>query len=331
MEDLRKEFIQNLEKSLVADLDPEQLDTVTAKAIMILNNYEITERCTELIPLADENTRILDNYCACLAVDGKAKSTIKAYHTMLKRLEETVGKPYTQMITYDIRYFLATMKQRGLANSSIENARSYVSAFFAWMTSEEIIPKDITAQIHTISVPHEIREAFSDVEIDALRSGCRGLKERALIEFLLATGVRVNELSTMDIDDVDFHSMTVHVKHGKGSKERVTYISSIAKKHLMAYLEDRKDESVALIQNYRHERITNGGIRSILKTIADRAGVEDVHPHRFRRTFTTKLAARGMEVQEIQQLLGHTNINTTMKYIQINASQVQASYRRFIA
>ena len=331
MEDYRTKFIHDLEQSLIADLDPEQLDTVIAKATIVLSQYEIADRCTELIPIADENTRILDSYCACLAVDGKSNNTIKAYRTMLKRLEETVGKPFTQMGTYDIRFFLASMKQRGLANSSIENARAYLSAFFSWMTSEEIIPKDITAPIHTISVPHEIREAFSDVEIDALRSGCRSLKERALIEFLLATGVRVNELTTMNINDIDFHNMTVNVKHGKGSKERVTYISNIAKKHLTAYLEDRKDESVVLFLNYRYNRISNGGIRAILATIANRAGVKDVHPHRFRRTFATKLAARGMDIQEIQRLLGHTNINTTMRYIQINDSQVQASYRRFIA
>ena len=225
---------------------------------------------------------------------------------------------------------LELAKQEEVKNKKIL-ANMWVLMISALLFYLGIVERNIMESVAVIKVPKEVREPFSDIEIDMLRGACKNLKERALVETLLATGVRVDELSKMNIDDIDFSTMTVHVLHGKGAKERITYINNIGRKHLMAYLESRKDNCLPLFVNYRKDRLNNGGIRNILNTIGTRVGVENVYPHRFRRTFATGLAARGMDIQEIQKLLGHSNVNTTMKYIKINDDQVQASYRRFIA
>ena len=168
------------------------------------------------------------------------------------------------------------------------------------------------------------------MEIDKLRSACTNEKERAVVEFLLSTGVRVDEMCKMDVSDVSMTEMTVHVRHGKGGKERITYITPVAVERLSKYLAKRKESDI-LFPNKDGNRMTTWGIRWILKQVAKRAGVEDVHPHRFRRTFATGLAKRGMDVREIQTLLGHSNINTTLEYICTDTEGVKASYRKYIA
>lgn len=331
MSDFRGMFLQEIERSLVGIISQSNLTEIITKITIILDNYEITERCTDIVPLENVNQKILRQYTSCLAIEGKSEKTIYQYDKILHKLSEELNKPFTEYSVYDIRFFLACKKQNGLALSSLENTRSYISAFFKWMTREGIIDRNIMDSISPIKVPKEVKEPFSDIEIDSLRSGCKTLKERALIETLLSTGVRVDELSKMNIDDINFSTMTVHVRHGKGAKERITYINNLGKKHLTLYLESRKDETVPLFVNYRHERLNNNGIRDILNRIGKASNVDNVHPHRFRRTFATRLSSMGMDIQEIQALLGHSNINTTMRYIRINDTQVHASYRKFIA
>ncbi len=329
--DYRNEIIQAIEHSLIPMLNQEQLTETVGIMTRILNDYEITERCTELALLDDVNEKLLKRYAACMTIDGKSAKTISQYTRTIQKLSDSIGRPFTEIGTYDIRYFLACEKQRGVANSTLENTRSNLSAFFSWLTAEELIQKSPMTAINPIKCPTEIRLPFSDVEIDALRGACRSLKDRALIEILLSTGVRVDELSQMEIPDVDLANLTVLVKHAKGGKERTTYMSSVCRSHLTKYLGLRKDNQPYLFVNKNYKQITTDGIRYILDSTADRAGVANVHPHRFRRTFATGLAARGMDIQEIQKLLGHSKVDTTLRYIFVDDSQVQASYRKYIA
>lgn len=331
MSDYRAMLLREIEQNLVGNVGHDILHGVMDLIAISLANYEITERCTELAVTENENLKIIKRYLACLAIEGKSIKTIEQYNRSLIKMDQSICKPFTDYGVYDIRYYLALNKQKGISNSYLEYIRATISAFFKWLSREGIVDNNIMDSVSPIKVPKEIKEPFSDIEIDMLRSGCNSLKERALIEILLSTGVRVNELAMMNIDDINFQTMTVHVRHGKGSKERITYISNVAKQHLIKYLNSRDDNDVSLFMNYRRERLNDGGIRTILKTISERTGVENVHPHRFRRTFATGLSARGMEVQEIQKLLGHTNLNTTMTYVKINDSQIQASYRKYIA
>ena len=151
-----------------------------------------------------KNRTILKQYLACLTIGGKSKNTISQYGRMIERMSNVIGKPFTKYMVSDVRYYLACEKQRGLANSTLKNSRSYISSFFKWLSVEVFIPKNIMESIQPIKVPKEVIEPFSDVEIDMMRSACKNLKERSLIEVLLTTGIRVDELSKMNIDDIDF-------------------------------------------------------------------------------------------------------------------------------
>ena len=332
MSDFRNAFLQSVEQSIFSLVSPEKAKEIADKITIILNDYEITERCTDIVPVEGKNERLLKKYLACLMVDGKSEKTAYQYRRTLIRLSDFLHMDYTDMGTYDIRYYLASEKERGIADRTLENQRANLSAFFQWMTTEEIIPKNPMAKIKPITYPDEIRKAFSDVEIDKLRFACKDDKERAIIEFLLASGVRVTELSEMLVEDVDFQTMDVHVVHGKGAKERMTYISPVALERLKKYILGRPESDCKyLFYNCKHQQLEPGGIRHILNRIAERAGVSNVHPHRFRRTFATKLAKRGMNVQDIQKLLGHSDISTTMEYVSMDDTTVKASYKKYIA
>ena len=329
--DYRTEFIRTVETTLVNHFYPEQVNLISNVLAKTLAEYEITDRCTSIEPYDGGNERIIKQYAACLIVDGKSKNTVAQYVRSCRKLSETIGKPLTEMNAYDVRYFLAKEMERGISDQTRENQRANMSAFFQWMVNEEIIEKNPIAQIKPIKCHKELKKAFSDVEIDALRGACESLKERALVEFLLSTGVRVNELATMTVQDINKEALSVHVVHGKGNKERVTYTTTVAMKHLLAYLHDRKEDGDRLFYNKFHKPISTKGIGYILNTIAERAGVEDVYPHRFRRTFATNLSRRGMPLQEIQILMGHSNTNTTMTYIATDDSRMSASYKKHTA
>lgn len=329
--DYRMSLIQDVENELIHQFTPDQVTMISNIVLKALSGYEITERCTDIVPLDDTNRKLIKRYRACLMVDGKSDKTIYGYWRSLERLSSAMNKPFTEMGTYDIRFYLAMEQERGLSLRSVENTRSNLSAFFQWMLNEELITKNPLAKIKPVKYPDELRKAFSEVEIDALRTSCKSLKERAIFEMLLSTGVRVSELSTMKVQDVNFSDLSVHVVHGKGAKERMTYMTSVSAKHLLQYLNDRQETGECLFYNHTHEALEAQGIRYILNALAKRAGVENVHPHRFRRTFATGLARRGMNVQEIQKLLGHSSIDTTMTYVNVENSGVQASYKKFSA
>lgn len=327
--DHREEFIGRIKTRLGFAMEPEQAAAAVEAVIQELANYEITERETALVQYDDTNARILKRYCACLRIDGKSEGTIYQYRRTCIKLAEEIPKTYTEMGVYDVRYFLARMKETGIKNSTLETARANLSAFFQWLTLEDLIPKNPCMNIKPIKCTDEIRKPFTDTEIDAIRSACRTKKERAIVETLLASGIRVAELRDLNLRDVEFDRKIVHVLHGKGDKERTTYLTGIAVKHLQEYLRDRKTLAEPVFINRNGERITVGGIRFILKKIAKRAGVDDVHPHRFRRTFASGLASRGMDVQDIQKLLGHSNINTTMVYVHTDQTAVAMSYQKY--
>ena len=329
--DCRTAFLQTINESLINIYPSEEVDLVSSIIVKALNSYELTERSTDLVVYDDENTKLLKKYCACLLIDGKSKKTVEAYRHTIMKLDECLRKNFTEMDAYDIRYFLACEKDRGNSDRTLENKRANLSAFFQWLALEELIPKNPCFKIKPIKCTEKVRTAFSPVEIDMLRSACRNLKERAIVEFLLASGVRVSELCQMKITDVDFGNLSVHVVHGKGAKERVTYIDDLAKTHLQKYLLSRTEDGVCLFYNRNHQQINPGGIRAILKKLETRSGVSNVHPHRFRRTFATNLSKRGMDIQEIRKLLGHSNINTTLEYIYTDDSKIHALYKQYTA
>ena len=329
--DYRNRFIQDLETALTGIFDSGQVAIISRTAVKTLQPYELSERCTALAPLDDYNEKTLKRYRACLLINGRSEKTIEQYLRTCVKLSDLLHKPFNKVDTQDIRYFMALELDRGVAAITLENQRANLSAFFQWMTTERMIVENPMAPIPPVKFHTELKKEFSSVEIDALRSACRNKKERALVEFLLATGVRVSELTQMEVPDINRSLLSVHIKHGKGDKERMTYISAVALRHLLSYLDSRPEDGLSLFYNKNHKPLEPGGVRKILNAIAERAGVSNVHPHRFRRTFATGLARRGMNIQEVQKLLGHSGVNTTMKYINVDDTRVMASYQQYIA
>lgn len=329
--DYRSRFIQNLETALTGIFDPGQVAIISRTAVKTLQPYELTERCTALAPLDDYNEKTLKRYRACLIINGKSEKTIEQYLRTCGKLADLLHKPYNEVDTQDIRYFMALMLDRGVAAVTLENQRANLSAFFHWMTVERLITVNPMDPIQPVKFHSEIKTEFSAVEIDALRSACKNKRERALIEFLLASGVRVSELVQMKVQDINRNTFAVHVRHGKGDKERITYINTVAMRHLLSYLDSRPESGTALFFNKDHKPLQDGGVRKMVARIGSRAGVSNVHPHRFRRTFATGLARRGMNIQEVQKLLGHSGVNTTMKYVNVDDNKVMAAYQQYIA
>lgn len=332
MTDLRMNLLKSLENVLLDYIEPDEVSELSDKIIMILGDYEITEMCSGSISQDTANENFIKLYRGSLMVDGKSESTIYQYTRMITKLCEFIKKPIPEMSVYDIRYFLASEKERGVSERSVENFRSYLSAFFTWLTDEELIQKNPMHNIKPVPYKDEIRKPFTEVEIDKLRSACRTTKERAIIEMLLATGVRVSELSHMEVSDIIPSEFKVCVRHGKGGDSRNTYITPVALEHLNKYLNERSEkDGTFLFYNKNHEVLRAGGIRHTLYEIARRANVSNVYPHRFRRNFACMLSKRGMDVREIQVLLGHKNINTTMVYVNTDDEQVKASYRKYVS
>ena len=332
MTDYKTRFTQELIEKLATTFNAENLQIITDATTLVFANYDIKERCTDLIVRDNKNERLLRQYAACMLVDGKSHRTIEMYVNVLKRFIEFLGIPCEQVTAYDIRYFLASMKQSGVSDRTLENYRSYISAFYQWLTNEEYILKNPCAKIAPIKYKGVIKLPFTDTEIDALRYACKKPKQRAIIEILLSSGLRVNELVNLNITDLDFNTRAIHVREGKGNKERITYMSEVCVYHIKQYLETRKDNRIELFVNVKtKKRILPGGIRDIVRTIGKNAGVENVHPHRFRRTFATNLAKRGMDIHLIAKLMGHSNLQTTLVYVYDDANKILQEYRKYTA
>ena len=315
-------------------------DSISAQDVMnalsiALADYDVIKKDTEIVPYENINEKLLKRYSACLLVEGKKKSTVKAYLYTLKKFADTLHKTYPTITAYDIRFYLATLMERGVSAMSAENARSNISAFCQWMCVEGITEKNVCAPVKPVKYQSKEKKPFSEVEIDALRAGCaktrNPVRNRAIVEFLLSSGVRVSELCNLTLSDVDFDTKTVYVKDGKGGKDRTTYINSITAHYLRLYLISRKNDGPMLFYGSRLNPLTFRGVQDFIATLGANNGIDKAHPHRFRRTFATNLAKRGMAIQEIQKILGHTSINTTMEYVVIDNTQVEVSYRRHIA
>lgn len=332
MSDYRQNLINDIQEALSYSIDKETSDIVINKILYVLSDYDVQKKCTEIVTYNDVNQRLIKRYCACLFVDGKSDKTVYQYRGQLERFSEFIEMPLTKTDVYNIRLYLASKKDSGLTDVSVENIRSVLSAFFSWMYLEEIIDKNPCTRVNPIKCRVKLQRPFSEVEMDRLRTYCKNPKERAIIELLVTSGLRVSELAALDVSDLDFAEKAVRVRNGKGGKDRITYMNDVACIHIKSYLEYSKNNgSSALFYNKNHERIRSGGIRHILKELGKRAGVDNVHPHRFRHTFASNLVARGMDIQQVQRLLGHSNINTTMGYVYTSDDMIKASYERHIA
>ena len=327
---LLNSIIEELHANDEIDVDPYAMEVITNILTIRLSKYSITPMCTDLAVRDTTFERVLKIYCGTMLTEGKSKKTVYGYKRVLERFMVDVNKRLEDVNVFDIRVWLA-MKQNEIAMITCETYRSYLSAFFQWLAGEEFIPKNPMAKIKPFKYTDTVKHAFTDVEIDKLRSGCETAKERALIEVLLSSGVRVSELSDMKISDIDMDAKRVTVRSGKGGKQRYTYINEVAKSHLIEYLSTRSDDSDILFMSRLNNPMSTGTIRNLLYKISARVGMKpgEAHPHRFRRTFASKRAKDGMSLVIIQSLMGHANLDVTKRYIDMSNDNVKSEYERF--
>ena len=271
---------------------------------------------------------LLEMYTAALAVQGRSRKTIDRYAYIIQRLTRETGVPAGRITVHHIRAWLAKEQARGIRDTSTEGYRQIFTAYFGWLQREALIEKNPTTNLGAIKCAKVRKEAYAEVDIEKLKRECRNPRDLAIILFLRTTGCRVSEAVGLNREDVDLANLCCVVR-GKGNKERKVYIDSVTGMALKEYLDSRTDAEPALFAG-RRGRLLPGGVRYALKEVAKRAGVENVHPHRFRRTLATSLSRHGMPITEISKLLGHDKLDTTMKYVVTSDDTVRDSYRRYM-
>lgn len=324
-------FIQAIKTKLAHLVDADTAEKVVDIVTLELKDYDLAKMSTELVPYDDENQRVVKSFLGCLTVEGKSKGTIRQYKYSLKRLFEFLGnRKYSEVTTADIMAWLAHLKMSGAKGTSVRNQRSNISPFFTWLYQNRMIERNPCDPIKPIKVPSEEKRAFTSEEIDTIRTICKSPFERALVEVLLSSGLRINELANLKTQDVDFDKLTIFVKNGKGGKDRTVFITPVAKKYILKYLAWNRHKSEYLFTTRLGGKYSTNGFGYTMREMSKMCGIH-IHPHRFRRTLATDLARKGMPIQEIQKLLGHSKISTTQKYIETSTDKVEASYRQYVA
>ena len=322
-EQLRMEILNKVSELLGCDAASRIDNAVT----LIICKYEVQVKKYEVAEYDDSNLILVRQYASSLKLEGKSDKTIYQYLLAIRLALNGIGKNIRDITTKDIRRYLAEYQERKkISKSSLDNQRRYLSAFFSWLSTEEFILKNPMLRIKKIKADKIIKKPFSDTDVEKLRSSCKNIKEKALVEFLLTTGCRVSEVSALTIDNVDFIKNEA-VVYGKGAKERKVYISDRAMYWLKKYIESRGILNVNLFLNRNKEGMTKQNIEVMVKKIGQRAGVENVHPHRFRRTFATNAINKGMKIQNVQAILGHSSLDTTMLYCSVNEQNVKMEHR----
>lgn len=355
---MREELKVNLLNMLIPYIGKDNLSDVKWKLEIELSKYEISERCTELAVVTEgKNQAILKKFIASKLAAGRTKRTLEYYKNTLVFFFNKMGKDFDEITADDIRWYLAVRVNRdNVTKTTANNERRNISAFYKWLQVEEVVLKNPMLKVDQMKVNKVQKKAFSDMDIELIRDACRTNKERALVELLISTWCRVSEVAQIQLTDIEGDEILVH---GKGEKDRTVYLNAKAKVALQRYLEERKDSNPYLFAKakyagdvakmtkgvkkadsaewYTNEelvdptgRIDAGTIEGIIRNIGKRAGVENTHPHRFRRTGATFALRNGMPLVTVSKLLGHANIGVTQLYLDITDNELEEAHKKFV-
>ena len=322
----------------------ELINSVLSQMMPYLSNeqgarlQEVLEHSFYGISITQENveptdsTVPLDAFIAAKKVEGCSEKTLAYYRKTVQDMLESVGKPAQQIVTDDLRKYLSDYQSiRGASKVTIDNIRRILGSFFAWLEDEDYILKSPVRRIHKVKTTKVVKDTYSDEALEKMRDNSRSLRDLAIIDILASTGMRVGELVQLNREDINFEERECVVL-GKGNKERMVYFDARTKIHLQNYLDSRSDGSSALFVGLRapHNRLSIGGVESMLRELGKVLSIPKVHPHKFRRTLATTASDKGMPIEQVQVLLGHCKIDTTMHYAMVNQSNVKQSHKRFI-
>ncbi len=313
------------------------INTVLAEMQAILEPHQLkrladTLRQTLGLRQPESSQDLLALFLTAKGVEGCSPKTIEYYEATLRHMDKSLAKPYTQIESDDLRRYLSDYEtERGSSKVTIDNIRRIMSSFFSWLEDEDYIVKSPVRRIHRVKTAQITKETLSDEELETLRDACESKRDLAVVDLLASTGMRIGELIRLNVTDVNLQERECIVT-GKGNKQRPVYFDVRAKLHLAEYLETRADNNSALFVSLdsKARRITVGGMELRLRNLGKKVGVSRVHPHKFRRTLATHAIDKGMPIEQVQKLLGHAKIDTTMHYAMVNQNNVKASHRKYL-
>lgn len=329
---MKDKLITEIQVSMASLLTQTQLEELRRVLTHSLHNVEVTERKAPDSQGTAGNGGLLEVFIAAKRIEGCSEKSLKYYDTTLRNMLNAVDKPVREVSTDDLRGYLADYQSaRNSSKVTIDNMRRIFSSFFGWLEDEDYILKSPVRRIRKVKAEKTIKETFSDEGLELLRDACEEIRDLAMIDLLASTGMRVGELVQLNREDINFHEREC-VVFGKGGSERLVYFDARTKIHLRNYLDERDDDSPALFVSLPrpHERLLIGGVETRLREIGRQADMQKVHPHKFRRTLATRAIDKGMPIEQVQRLLGHVKIDTTMHYAMVNQTNVKNSHRKFI-
>ena len=329
---MKDKIIAEIQANMASVLNMAQLEALRHVLTHSLRNMDITEKNASDSQEQMGNRGLLEVFIAAKRIEGCSEKSLMYYEATIRLMFTTVYKSIREVTTDDLRVYLADyQRERSSSRVTIDNMRRIFSSFFGWLEDEDYILKSPVRRIKKIKTNKTIKETFSDEGLELLRDACDEIRDLSMIDLLVSTGMRVGELVHLNREDISFQEREC-VVFGKGGSERVVYFDARTKVHLQNYLCSRNDNNPALFVSLAlpHERLLIGGVETRLREIGKRADMQKVHPHKFRRTLATRAIDKGMPIEQVQCLLGHVRIDTTMHYAMVNQVNVKNSHRKFI-
>lgn len=330
---MKENVIRAIVAAMQRDLDCRQIAQLKAVLIKELQDVEITESSGDSVKRKEETEDLLSAFISAKKIEGCSIKTLIYYRNTIERLLDIVDVAIHHITTSDIRQYLAMYQEQHKSSKvTIDNMRRIFSSFFAWLEDEDFIAKSPVRRIHKVKTDSLVKEVLSDEQLEQLRDNCTNKRDLAIIDILASTGIRVGELVKLNRADIDFHERQCIV-FGKGNKERIVYFNARTKLHLQQYLNERTDTNPALFVSLSapHNRLTIGGIEVRIRKMGRQLDISKVHPHKFRRTLATMAIDKGMPIEQVQRLLGHVRIDTTLHYAIVNQNNVKIAHKRYLS
>ena len=315
-------LINEIEEKMKVYLNSDQLEQL----------HQVLESCSGP-DLADNNKNdLVQLFLAAKRVEGCSEKTVKYYDSTIRNAVKRIDKNIIQITTDDLRIYLDKYQtENKISKVTVDNIRRILSSFFSWLEDEDYVAKSPVRRIHKVKTCKTVKETYSDEDLELMRDECDGIRDLAIIDLLASTGMRVGELVKLNKRDIDFQNRECIVL-GKGNKQRKAYFDARTKLHLQKYIDSRDDSNEALFVSLQkpYDRLLISGVEIRLRGLGKRLNIEKVHPHKFRRTLATSAFDNGMPIEQVQQLLGHQSIDTTLQYSMVNQNNVRESHRRYI-
>ena len=327
---MKQQIITDVVQQMLPYLDNAQLKQLQKVLEYTLFGCEISKQDEKKV--TNDNQKLVDTFVAAKRIEGCSEKTLKYYRTTIDAMVSTIDKNIRHIQTEDLRAYLTDYQSKNKSSRvTIDNIRRILSSFFSWLEDEDYILKSPVRRIHKVKTASNIKETYTDEELEKMRDNCTELRDLAIIDMLASTGMRIGEMVLLNKADINFNEREC-VVFGKGDKERIVYFDARAKIHLQNYIDSRTDNNPALFVTLRspYERITIGGIESRLREMGKALSIEKVHPHKFRRTLATMAIDKGMPIEQLQQLLGHKRIDTTLQYAMVKQSNVKLAHKKYI-